>query len=150
VPTQIVIVARPSAELRLALDALDDLSDRVRHFSRPSKSIEKLLSSFGASTRHSIGAVLVEIGDPDTDVAEFVAGLRRDPATALIPIVLFGPSDAYRRLVWQNGSRANSFVQTGSDPVVTTMMLTRTIHYWTVVNRAAEPSPAPSDNGSRA
>lgn len=137
----IVIVAQPSPELDLALDAVDEVRGRVLLFSHPSRAAEVLLSPSGLASASPVGAVLIEVGDPPTGIEDLVDGLRRAPDTALIPIVLWGPADACRRLDLQNGSRANSWAHTAPDSGATMMMLAQTIHYWAVVNRPPHTSP---------
>ncbi|MCH8810950.1 MAG: hypothetical protein IID07_03905 [Gemmatimonadetes bacterium] len=148
--TQIVIVAQPSPELELALDALDDLRHNMRLFSRLSEAATALLAPSGSARARPIAVVLIEVGNPGTGVADLVAELRREPATAGIPIVLWGLEEALRGLELANGSRPNSYVRTASDPTATTTALTQTLHYWAVVNRPPDSPPISQNTGGRA
>lgn len=145
----IVIVARPSPELDLALDAVDEVRGRMLHFSHPSEAAEVLLPSSGLASAAPIGAVLIEVGDPATGIEDLVDELRRAPDTALVPIVLWGPAEACRRLNFHNGSLANSWAYTVPDSGATMMMLAQTIHYWAVVNRPPHLSPISPTIGGR-
>lgn len=141
--SQIVIVAQPSEELELALDALEDLRGHVRLFSRPSEAAATLLAPSDPDGMSPIRVILIEVGDPSPGVTNLIAGLRRAPATARTPIVLWGPAEALQGLDLEHEVRANSYVPTLSDPRANATALAGAIHYWAVVNR---PPGAPLDS----
>ena len=129
----VVIVARPSPELDLGLDAADDLSDRLLVFSHPSEASKVLLSPSGSAPAR-IGLVLVEIGSATADVEDFLARLRRERATALVPVVLWGPAEACARFDPEGDTRAHGCVHKHSDARADARALAQTLHYWAYVN----------------
>lgn len=147
---QIVIVAQASLALELALDSLDDLRRDVRLFLQPAEAAMTLLSPSGPGGTPPVGVVLVEVGDTSVGVEEFVVGLRQEPSTASVPIVLFGPKAACERLDLPQGFWPHSYVYTVPDPGVTGRALAQTIHYWGVVNRPEASPLKPQSAGDRA
>ncbi len=136
---QVIIVAEPSIELELALDALDELRDNVRIFSSPAEAGLMLLSS--ARLTDTV-VVAIQIGEPEQGVEHLVARLRRAPTTANIPIVLWGSAAACRAMSSTQRPGVNSFVSTTEDPQANATLLARMIHYWAVVNQPPGPADA--------
>lgn len=148
--TQIVIVAHPSRELNLALDAQDSLRTEALHFSDPADAAATLLASSRRVPVPPIGVIFIELAGASPGVVELVSGLRGDPATARIPIVVWGSAESYRQVSLENGFRPNSFAQTVADSRETTLILAQTIHYWAVVNRSPDSPTGHRTTGGRA
>lgn len=138
-------MARRSAALDLALDAVDDLRNDLRRYWNTAEAASALLPPVGSIPASAILAVLIEIGDSRRSVADLVVGLRRDPSMARTPIVVWGTADACRKFDPGNAAHVNSYVLTGSDPSATASLLASTIHYWTVVNRPSLPVPGAAE-----
>jgi hypothetical protein len=139
---EIVIVARPSLALELALDALEELTRRVRLHSSPQDLSDWLLQRDSAWAPFLTVIVIATEGVEPAAVDSLIAQVRGAQSTALVPIVVWGGADSV-----SGDSRPSSVVPQPEDATEAAGMLARALYYWAVVNRSPDPVPVGSSEG---
>ena len=125
----IVVVVGKSAELDLALGALEDLDLRIRVIPTVPEAERALLGEI----RPHIAAVLMSLMQDPARGLELIGSLRSVPGLSTVPIAVWAPAasahllaDAYRL-----GASSGVLLDgTHEDPV----RLARMVHYWAASN----------------
>lgn len=125
----IVVVVGKSAELDLALGALEELDLRVRLVPTVREAERALL----AGARPQVSAVLVSLMQAPSQGLGLIRALRASPGLSSVPIVAWAPADSADVLTdaYRLGASSGVLLDgTLDDPV----RLARMIHYWAAAN----------------
>jgi hypothetical protein len=125
----IVVVVGKSAELELALGALEELDLRIRVIPTALEAERALLSD----ARPRVAAVLTSLMQDPVRCLGLIRSLRAAPGLSTVPIAVWAPASSAHLLSEAHRLGANSGVLldgTHEDPV----RLARMIHYWAAAN----------------